>query len=62
MGGASARKEMRMRDEITKGDTTMKELTVFQNDQFGAVRAIEREGEPWFVAANVCRALELSDT
>ena len=36
------------------------ELTVFQNDQFGSVRVIEREGEPWFVAADVCRALEIT--
>ncbi len=38
----------------------MNELTVFQNDQFGSVRVIEREGEPWFVAADVCRALEIA--
>ncbi len=37
------------------------ELTVFQNDQFGSVRVIEREGEPWFVAADVCRALEITN-
>ena len=40
----------------------MNELAVFQNDQFGSVRVIEREGEPWFVAADVCRALEVNDT
>ena len=37
-------------------------ITVFQNDQFGSVRTIIRDGEPWFVAADVCRALELGDT
>jgi len=52
-----------MREEsITKRDTTMKELTVFENEQFGSVRVIEREGEPWFVAADVCRALEIQNT
>lgn len=40
----------------------MNELAVFQNEQFGSVRVIEREGEPWFVAADVCRALEINDT
>jgi prophage antirepressor-like protein len=46
---------------ILKGDNTMNELTVFQNAQFGSVRVTEREGEPWFVAADVCRALEISN-
>ncbi len=36
----------------------MKEMTVFQNPQFGQVRTVNRNGEPWFVAADVCRALE----
>lgn len=46
----------------TEGEISMNELAVFQNDQFGSVRVIEREGEPWFVAADVCRALEINDT
>ena len=37
----------------------MNDLTVFENDQFGSVRTITRDGEPWFVAADVCRALEI---
>lgn len=32
----------------------MTELTTFTNDTFGEVRTITREGEPWFVAADVC--------
>ena len=40
----------------------MNELTVFNNDQFGEVRLVERNGEPWFVAADLCRALDISDT
>lgn len=39
----------------------MNELMIFKNDQFGTIRAIENDGEPWFVAADVCRALELED-
>lgn len=40
----------------------MTELTTFTNDTFGDVRTITREGEPWFVAADVCKALELSNS
>ena len=32
----------------------MNELQVFENNQFGQVRAIMKDGEPWFVAADVC--------
>lgn len=38
------------------------EMQVFNNDQFGKIRAITRDGEPWFVAVDVCRALEVGDT
>lgn len=35
-----------------------KRIRVFQNDQFGQVRAVRSEsGEPWFVAKDVCDAL-----
>jgi len=40
----------------------MNELQIFENPEFGAVRAVELDGEPWFVAADVCRALEISNT
>lgn len=33
------------------------EIQVFQNEEFGEVRTVMREGEPWFVAADVCRVL-----
>lgn len=36
-------------------------LHVFTNAQFGQVRTITKDGEPWFVAADVCRILELSN-
>lgn len=39
----------------------MNELTIFENPQFGEIRVIEHDGEPWFVAADVCRALELGE-
>ena len=37
----------------------MNELQIFENNQFGQVRAIMKDGEPWFVAADVCKALGL---
>lgn len=40
----------------------MNEIQIFNNNQFGDIRAINQDGEPWFVAADVCKALELGDT
>ena len=40
----------------------MNELQIFENKQFGQVRAIMKDGEPWFVAADVCKALEVGNT
>lgn len=39
----------------------MNQLQVFQNNQFGDIRAIVQNGEPWFVAADVCRALDVQN-
>ncbi len=39
----------------------MTDLTTFKNDTFGEVRTVMRDGEPWFVAADVCRALEIAN-
>lgn len=40
----------------------MNEMQIFQNDRFGQVRTVVRDGDPWFVAADVCRALEVRNT
>ncbi|MBQ9212305.1 MAG: Bro-N domain-containing protein [Clostridia bacterium] len=40
----------------------MNTLTVFDNNQFGRVRSVLIEDEPWFVAADVCRALDISNS
>ena len=37
-------------------------IKVFENAEFGSVRTMTINGEPWFVAADVCRALELNKT
>ena len=34
---------------------------VFSSEQFGNVRAIMRDGEPWFVVADVCKALDVGN-
>ena len=39
----------------------MDNITVFKNPQFGEVRTVQVNGEPWFVAADVCRALDLGN-
>lgn len=36
-------------------------IQVFNNEEFGEVRTVMVSGEPWFVAADVCKALELSN-
>jgi anti-repressor protein len=35
----------------------MNELQIFKHESFGKVRVIEKEGEPWFYASDVARAL-----
>ena len=39
----------------------MNEITVFENNQFGEMRTLNIDGEPWFVAADICRALEIKN-
>lgn len=39
----------------------MNELQTFTHKQFGNVRALNIEGEPWFVAADVCRVLGIGN-
>lgn len=36
------------------------EMKVFNNDQFGKIRTVVQNGEPWFVGKDVCEALNLS--
>ena len=37
------------------------EMKVFQSEQFGQVRAMVIDGDPWFVAADVCKALDINN-
>lgn len=39
----------------------MEQLQIFNSDKFGNIRTIMAEDEPWFVAVDICKALELSN-
>ena len=36
-------------------------LMTFENAAFGKIRTLTIDGEPWFVAVDVCRALEIGN-
>lgn len=40
----------------------MNELQIFENNEFGAVRTVVVDGEPMFCLADICKALELSNS
>ena len=40
----------------------MNELTIFENPEFGAIRTVELDGEPWLVGKDVAQALGYSNT
>lgn len=39
----------------------MTDLKIFEKAGFGSVRVVMREGDPWFVAKDVCAALDLDN-
>lgn len=40
----------------------MNELTIFESSEFGAIRTVELDGEPWLVGKDVATALGYSNT
>lgn len=36
-------------------------LMTFENAAFGKIRTLTIDGEPWFVAVDVCRVLEIGN-
>ena len=36
-------------------------MKIFENPEFGRVRTTVIDGEPWFVAADVCHALDIGN-
>lgn len=52
-------------DNITKEEQRVygkQEIAMYNHESFGEVRVVTRDGEPWFVAADVCRALEVGNS
>lgn len=39
----------------------MNDIQIFSSEQFGQVRTTTIGGEPWFVASDVCKALDIKD-
>lgn len=39
----------------------MTDIKIFESKEFGQLRSVLRDGEPWFVAADVCRVLEIQN-
>lgn len=39
----------------------MKELQIFNNEEFGEIRTLEIDNEPWFVAIDICYILGLTN-
>lgn len=39
----------------------MNELQIFNNEEFGDIRTVTIGNEPWFVASDICKALDLSN-
>ena len=40
----------------------MNNLQIFKSEDFGEIRVVEKEGQPWFVAKDVCDILEIQNT
>ena len=40
----------------------MNDIKIFERPEFGAMRVFERNGEPWFVAKDVCLCLGIGNT
>lgn len=40
----------------------MNEIKIYENEQFGKVRTLQIENEPYFVAVDVCKCLDIKNT
>lgn len=47
---------------VQRKGVVQSELMVFQNEQFGTIRTVNRDGEPWFVGRDVAVALGYSNS
>lgn len=46
---------------MTINKNSENEVTIFQNEKFGEIRTVVINEEPWFVAADVCKILDISN-
>ena len=51
---------LNMKGDILKV-SKMNDLQVFKNEQFGQVRVIEQDGEPWFMLSDACGVLDIKN-
>lgn len=40
----------------------MNELQIFNSTEFGQIRTVTKDNEPWFIASDICKALDISNT
>ena len=40
----------------------MNELQIFNSSEFGQIRTVTKDNEPWFIASDICKALDISNT
>ena len=40
----------------------MNELQIFNNEDFGEIRTVTIDNDPWFVASAICKALDIANT
>ena len=40
----------------------MNEIKIFERAEFGSVRVVEKDGEPWFLAKDICLCLGIGNT
>lgn len=50
------------RSPIFKEENLTTDIQIFKNEQFGQIRVVERDGEPWFVAVDICGALDIANS
>lgn len=39
----------------------MDNLQIFKNEELGEVRVLEKDGQPWFVASDICKVLDVQN-
>ena len=37
-------------------------IKIFENEKFGKIRTLIINGDPWFILADICKVLEISNS